>query len=303
MRDLTISIVTRDNKQQLRECIDSIYSSLEGLSFEICVVDDASKDKTGELILNSYKQIKLLTNKKTVSFAYSHNRILKTAQSEYIVILNDDTVIFKNALKRIIAYLKENPQVGAVGPKMKDMSGNYQQTAFKFPNVLDLFADYFYNKIMTGNKFSALYKNIQLIAEPKEVDWLLGACLVIPREVIEKIGCLDERFTPGYMEDTDFCKRIKNAGYKIIYYPEAEIAHRGAQSTQKRRLFMVKALYKNRLTFFKKHYGYMYYLFSKFILYTATVCNIAFDVARFLCFRTNKNELLQNLREYIYISS
>ena len=299
--DLTVSILTKDNLRQLKECLDSIYGSSNPLSLEIYVVDNSTSSGTRDMIYNMYKDIKLITLEKEASFANAHNRVLKIAKGENIAVLNDDTVILGGAFKKMIDYLKKNPGIGVIGPKMKAKEGPYQQSAFKFPSISDLFADYFFNKIKPDNRLRAIYQNINLATKPKEVDWLLGACLVMPCKAIEAAGFFDEDFSYFYMEDADLCKRIKDAGYKIRYYPKAEIIHHGAQTVQRRKLFMEKALYRNRLKFFKKHRGYAYYLFSCAILYIATLCNIIFDIGKFLFFRIKMKELLNNINEYVYI--
>lgn len=302
MTDLTISIVTQDNKQQLKECLDSIYASCKGLSYEIFVVDNNSSDGTRGYISNMHSNVKWIVNERKESFAHNHNSILKVAKGEYIVILNDDTVILDSAFIKMANYLREKPGIGLMGPRMVTKDKAYQQSAFRFPTLADLFANYFFNKITAESKFTSLYKSIEHKTKPTEADWLLGACLFFPRQTINNIGYLDESFSYAYMEDTDFSKRTKNAGLKVVYYPEAEIIHHGAQTTQKRELFMKKILYKNRLKFFKKHNGYFYYMLSVFTLFFSSGCNIIFDIARFLCLKINIGCLLKNLKEYIYIT-
>lgn len=300
--NLTISIATRGNKEQLKECLDSIYNSNESLSLEIYVIDNNSSDGTRDMISNVYKDVKLIANKEPMGFSSSHNSVLKMFNGENIAILNDDTIILKDSFGKMLNYLKKDPKIGIIGPKMKKKNGAYQQSAFKFPNALDLYADHFLTKIYPTSKLSALYRDIELTTNPKEVDWLLGACLMIPRRTINKIGYLDEDFKQFYMEDTDFCKRIKNKGYKIVYYPKSEIIHHGAQTSQKEKLFMRKLLFINRLKFFKKHYGHIYYIIAKITLYFSTTCNIVFDIVRYLSFRISKDQLSHNIYEYIYIA-
>ncbi len=272
MIDLTISIVTSNNKQQLKECLDSIHDSIKGFSSEVYVVDNHSNDGTKEMVLNMHKEAKLIINNKTMGFAYSHNRILELAKGKYAIILNDDTVILRDCFKKMINFLQENPEIGAIGPRMEYKGGRYQQSAFKFPGLMDFSWNVFFYRINT-KKAPAFYPGIEKVTEAKDVDWLLGACLVVPKHIFGKVGLFDESFCPLYMEDADLCRRIKDAGYDIVYYPKAEIIHYGAQTTRRQKPFMDKILAKNRIRFFRKYYGIAYSLLAKCVLICANLLN------------------------------
>lgn len=224
MTKASIIILTNNRKQLLKQCLDSLIAT--GLSEnEIILVDNGSSDGTSEMVKN-YENLILVKNKKNLGVAKARNQGVKKAKGKFIIFLDDDTLIKKAKFSEIMDFMKKDSNVAIVGPKILYPDGKIQESARKFPTPLAvLWRGTFLARAFPNAHF---YKDY-ILADfdhrmPKEVDWVMGACQVIRRETFDKIGFLDERYFFGY-EDIDFCFRAKKAGFKVIYYPFAEIIH------------------------------------------------------------------------------
>ena len=272
MADLTISIVTINNGGLLKDCLNSIYKNTKNISMEIYVIDNASTDGTREMITDNFPDVKVISLSKIDSFSGNHNRVLKIARGKNIVILNNDTIIKEGAFEKMHYYINRNNNVGIIGPRIISRDGSYQQSAFKFPNLRNFLWDVFFYRV-NPEKSPAFYDGIKDITEAKDIDWLLGACLLIPGHIVKKVGLFDEYFSPVYMEDADMCKRVKDAGYRVVYYPEAEIIHHGSQTIKRQKALADRILIENRIRFFRKHYGIFYCFLARCILICAVLLN------------------------------
>ena len=228
--DLSICIVSMNHIKVLKECIDSIYqNSPKKYSFEIIIVDNCSKDGTQNILkryLKKNKNLKVIFNTQKRNFAENNNIAIRQSKGKYLLILNPDTIVHENTLDYMIDYLKFNEFVGAATCKLTYEDGSFQDSARRFIKL----------KYMLASRFKAWglfnFRNINdeyILAKesdtkPKEVDWILGACMFIKKQVLEEIGLFDERFIL-YAEDTDLCYRIKQAGWKIMYVPNVSIVH------------------------------------------------------------------------------
>ncbi|MDD5528856.1 MAG: glycosyltransferase family 2 protein [bacterium] len=262
--DLSISIVHHKNRELLEECLDSILKETKSITFEIFVIDNCSNDKISELLKKKHPKIKLIQNAKAEGFASNHNKALKVASGRYLLILNNDTVILDSAFDKMVNFMDKNPTTGAVGCKQylsydipQLPPSKYSMTPFR--EFFDTFAG--------CSGIQKMFRNSNLIYTfgcsamgPKEIDFegevahINGACMMVRKSVVEQVGLLDENYTM-FLEETDWCFRIKQAGWKIYYYPKAYIIHYGAKSLgffDRNR----KRLHEKSLSyFFRKHYG------------------------------------------------
>ncbi|MFH1825935.1 MAG: glycosyltransferase family 2 protein [bacterium] len=251
MVDLSIVIVSWNVKNLLRECLDSILANYEQLTVEIFVVDNASGDGTAAMVKLEFPQIKLIENKNNLGFTKANNQGIKLAAGQYIFILNPDTIIKPGALSQLVKFMNEHPQCGAVGPRLLNANTTLQPSCSAFPTLKTqlltaLFLDTFLPK--WGH------------AETKEVDQPMGAAILLRREALDKIGVFDENIFIFY-DEVDLCYRLKKAGYRIFFTPEAQVVHYGGQSFAqwKGLRASLRGGYiwrKSRNYFFKKHYGF-----------------------------------------------
>lgn len=212
---VSIIIVTYNQIKYTLQCIDSIQKFIK-IPYEIIIIDNASFDETSKK-LTEYEEIKLICNDKNIGFPAAVNQGLSKALGDYILILNNDTVLTENLLERLLEVAQSDTNIGIVGPISNEVSGLQKDKDAK------------YNSIEEMHKYAAevQQKNKGEIIHFPRVAFL---CTLIKREVIDKIGGLDERFSPGNYEDDDFCLRAQLAGYKTIIVKDAFIHHYGSKS-------------------------------------------------------------------------
>lgn len=258
--DLSVCIVSMNHKDVLADCLDSIYKNYpKRYSLEVIVVDNCSEDGTRGLLeqySKKYNNLKLVFNSKNRNFSENNNIAIVQSTSKYLLILNPDTIIHQNTLDYMVDYLKDNKSVGAATCKLTYGDGSLQESCRRFLKLRYQISSRLKTwGLITSRKFYDEYimsKENDVI--PKEVDWILGACMFIKREVIDEVGLFDERFVL-YFEETDLCYRIKQAGWKIMYVPHVSIVHLYARTGAKHVLSKAAFLQLyTLLLFYAKHY-------------------------------------------------
>ena len=260
--DLTISIVSFNTKDKLKNCLDSIYQNTRGIRFEVIVVDNGSKDGSAKMVTTLFPEVNLIKNSQNLFFTRAHNMALRKARGKFVLILNSDTTIPEKALKKMVDFLKKNPSIGALGVRLQDSLGNIEITAQRFTNpVVEIFKSNILSKIFSNqNLLSKIhYKNWDRRSS-RYVDAVSDACLLSPRFVLEQVSFYDERFLLFFTED-DLCRRIKQAGYKIYFLADVFIIHLVAQSL---RYFSASKNYQffehDMLEYYKKYFGRFWWI-------------------------------------------
>lgn len=271
--DLSIIIVSWNVKEHLKKCLESIFKNQGNLNVEVIVIDNASSDGTSEMVKAVFPQVKLITNDKNLGFAAANNQGIRAAKGEYILFLNPDTEILPNSLQKSIEFFKKHTDVGAVGCQILNTdpstsSGQaLQPSVRRFPTLWSQFLIlYKLHHLLPNLKTFRNYlaKDFNYSVE-SVVDQIMGAFILTKKEIIEKIGDFDENFYLWF-EEVDFCKRLKDAGYKVYYTPAAQIIHHGAQSfNQILTVKKQKIFNKSMRHYFKKHHG----IFSWLMLLSA----------------------------------
>lgn len=271
MVDVSIIIVNYNTRELIKACIDSIYETTKKISYEIIVVDNCSTDGSQEMLRKEYPKVNLIQSQVNGGFAYANNIGIKQSKGRYLFLLNSDTIIVKDAIEKLISYMDENDKVGMIGPKLLNGDLSHQTSISGFPsfkrevyhmyklkNVLKIpFIKAFFVKFggKLGSKDVQQYmKNFQNIEEPEEVQVLVGAALLVRREVINDIGMLDERYFM-YYEEIDFCLQASKANWSRIYYPYAEIIHLIGQSSKKLSGITFYERYRSMILYFRKNFG------------------------------------------------
>ncbi|MFC1477892.1 glycosyltransferase family 2 protein [Candidatus Margulisiibacteriota bacterium] len=212
MQELSIIIVSYNNKQLLGQCLESVYQNAPlGQEPEVIVVDNNSQDGTVNSLREKFPKVRLIINPKNEGFARANNQGIKIAGGDKILLLNNDTIILNDALNKMAAYLDAHPEIGLIGPKLLNEDRTIQVQG-------SMLGPHFWNS-----------------PKPVETKFLRGAAIMTTREVLDKVGLLDEGFF-FYNEDIDFCWRVIAAGYKAVYYPDAEIVHYGGKTSWRKQL-------------------------------------------------------------------
>ncbi len=256
MVDLSIIIVNYNVKHHLRECLQSIYRSTKGVSFEITVVDNNSTDGSVDTVKSEFPGVKLIENWQNLGFAKATNQVLREYEGKYVLLLNPDTVVLPNALDKMVEFMDENPRTGALGCRLLYPDGSLQPSCRSFPTLITAFFEntgleklFLRNRIIGRHRIGHWDYN-----DIREVDQPMGSALMVRRETITQVGLMDEQFYI-YYEDVDWCFRIKKRGWKIYFIPRAEIIHYGGQSAWPNMPKMRIQGYKSRHKFFRKHHG------------------------------------------------
>ncbi|MEO8609770.1 MAG: glycosyltransferase family 2 protein [Chloroflexota bacterium] len=255
--DLSIIIVSWNVMDLLRACLDSILDAPTKLMLEIIVVDSASSDASAAMIRAEYPQVRLLAQTENLGFVKCNNIGLKASNGRHVLLLNPDTEIIGDALATMVTYLDEHPDVGVVGPHTLNTDRTTQSTKRRFPTMATGFfestwlQDYAPKSLMDW--YFAADVDDQSIGD---VDWVQGSALMARHSVYEQIGGLDEGFFM-FSEELDWCKRTKDAGWRVVYVGTAQIIHHGGKSTDQ--IASRKHIYfhQSKLRYFRKNYGWV----------------------------------------------
>ena len=257
MLDLSITIVNWNTKDLLRHCLRSVYDQANGISFEVFVVDNASSDGSSKMVREIFPRVMLLQNTENLGFAKANNQAIRRSRGRYVLLLNPDTLVLQGALAKMVRFLDSHPQIGALGCKILAADGEVDfRGARRFPTLLSEFFDQtglstaFPNSTLFGGHLMSYWDH----QDSKEVDLLIGACMMVRREVIQEIGLMDEDFYM-YADDVEWCYRIKKAGWKIFYYADAAIVHLGGQSSKSVKIEVGVEGLRSMNRFFRKYWG------------------------------------------------
>jgi GT2 family glycosyltransferase len=253
---IDLIIINYKSTDYLQTCLTSIYERLNGFHANVHVADNGSGDHV-HLVKSTYPKTILTIHNNNLGFSKAVNKIIKKTSSPYIVLLNPDTIVFDNFFESIISFMQNHPDVGIVGPKVINTDGSIQGSARAFPTFLtSLFGRRsLLTRLFPNNRITCanIVSNKSDGRIPLEVDWVSGACQIIRREAIEDVGLLDERFFL-YWEDADWCKRMWQMGWKVIYFPRAAIQHAVGGSSERNLTRSVFEFHKSAYLLFKKYH-------------------------------------------------
>jgi len=242
--DLSVIIVNFNTENLLEDCLTSIFNQTKGINFEVLVIDNASSDGSVAMVKKKFPQAVLIANKKNLGFAKANNQGLRQAKGDYALLLNSDTVLKDNPFLKLIKFAQNHLQAGVIGCRLLNKDKSHQPSAapfFTLPRAILW--------LTTGDRF--LYSSP---SKTQQVDWVMGAALMIKKEAIKKAGLLDEKFFM-YMEEQEWCYRIKKEGWQIWFYPEAEIFHLVRGSSPEGRQKVILGIYQGLIFFYQKHFS------------------------------------------------
>jgi GT2 family glycosyltransferase len=226
MLDLSIVIVNWNVRDLLRSCLKSIENSeSDNLSVETIVVDCQSTDGSIAMIQHEFPWVRLIEAGGNVGFSTGNNLGIESSGGGFVLLLNPDTVLYVGALNTLVNYLETHADVGVVGPKLLNEDGTTQSSRRRFPTLASgIFESTWLEGLAPRKVLSRYYYQDVDDSEITEVDWVTGAALVVRREVIDKVGVFDPGFFM-YSEEVDWQRRIKSAGWRITYLPQAQVVH------------------------------------------------------------------------------
>jgi GT2 family glycosyltransferase len=253
--DLSIIIVNWNVKELLRPCLESVLAA-PGLTTEIIVVDSASTDGSPEIVRAEFPQVRLIASPENLGYARGNNVGAAAALGRYLFLLNPDTVVQTEALPRLVAYLDAHPTVGAVGPQLLWPDGTIQSSRRCFPTLGTLFWEStLLEQWFPGNRYARRYRLVETPAyQTQQVDWVVGAAILIRREAWQQVGPIDETFFM-YFEETDWCRRAALAGWATHYLPAAQVIHYEGKSSQQVVADRTLRFQHSKLRYTQKYFG------------------------------------------------
>jgi len=224
--DLSIIILNYKTRGLLKECLKGIKMVQPKLDYEIIVVDNASGDGTAQMMQENFPEIKFIASDKNLGYAKGNNLGIKVASGRYVMIMNPDIIVFSDVLEKLVQFLDTRQDVGIVGPKLLNPDKSLQYSCYRFPD----FWEPVYRRTPLGRFDFAKKKLDNYLMKDfdhnarREVDWLLGGCLLIRKKALDDVGFLDERYF-AYFDDVDLCRSMWEKKWKVVYDPEISVIH------------------------------------------------------------------------------
>jgi GT2 family glycosyltransferase len=236
--DLSIIIVNWNTREMTRECLQSVRDSLglpgsAGLRAQVILVDNASADGSADMVDAGFPEITLIRNAENRGFAAANNQGFEVATGRHILLLNSDTFVHGDGLAICVRYLDSHPRCGAAAIKALNADGTTQMTCHQFPSLLNQFLMASGLWKLKRPKFFGRYHMTDWARDTeREVEVISGCWLMLRREVLDQVGALDEDFF-FFGEETDWCRRMRDAGWILMFTPEATFTHYGSVSAKK----------------------------------------------------------------------
>ena len=257
--EVSFCVVNLNSKEHLEKCIKSIPEAIKDYSYEIIIVDNNSKDGSGKLIKKYYPDIKLIINKYNCGYTKAINKAIKNSTGLFKVILNPDTILYHSSIDTLLKFLKNNESIGIVGPKVLNKDGSFQRSCKRgLARPLAVFSYFLRLNYLFPNekKYSEYHLNHLDKNKINKVSGVSGSCMIFRKCLIDKIGLFDEQYF-AYQEDSDFCLRAINNGWKIYYNPESVVVHAGGRGGSH------SIPYRSIYEWHKSYFIYYFKFFSK----------------------------------------
>lgn len=258
--DVSVVIVNYNTRAMTLQALESIFISQTDYCYEVILVDNASSDDSVVSVCGLFPGVQMIENRTNVGFATANNQGIRISSGRYVLLLNSDTRIERDTLQSMIAFMDEQPMAGASGCKILLPDGQLDPACKRgFPTPLtSLFYVTGAARLFSRSAVLNRYHMGHLSADDTNaVDAIVGAFMVVRRDVIDQVGLLDEEFFM-YGEDIDWCYRIKQAGWQVYYYPHVQIMHYKGGSSPRRPPWLIREFYRSMMLFYRKHYQHTY---------------------------------------------
>jgi N-acetylglucosaminyl-diphospho-decaprenol L-rhamnosyltransferase len=288
--DLSIVILNYNTRDHLRACLCALQTegstSLGGGSVEaeVIVVDNASVDGSADMVAGEFPWVRLIRSPRNGGFAFGNNQALTSCRGQTVLLLNPDTLMPPGGLARLLACLQAHPEAGVIGPKLLKPDGSMHlacRRSFPTPSVAFYRISGLSRLFPKSPRFGRYNLTFVDPDQAIEVDSVCGACLLVRRVVIERVGLLDERFFM-YGEDLDLCLRTRLMGWTVRYEPGIVVQHQHGASSRKRALRTTYHFFRAMDLFYRKHYIRRYHPLVTGAVRTAIYGALALAICRTL---------------------
>jgi len=253
--DVSVIIVSWNAKEHLLDCLCSL-SHQSGVVGEIIAVDNGSSDGSCDAVENQFPQVKLIKNGENLGFAKTNNIGIRASRGRYVCLINSDVIVLEDCIEKLIEFMDKNSHVGMAGPRILNPDRTLQPSCRHFPSI--------WNNLCHAVGLNKVFPKSAFFSEPlmrcwphdkiRSVDVLSGCFLVVRREALDNVGLLDEDFFI-YGEDIDWCRRFQEAGWDVVFYPEAQAIHTGGASSSNAPIKFYLEMQKADLQYWRKHHG------------------------------------------------
>ena len=253
--DTTVVIVNYRTEALLAVCLESLARTTDRASVEVIVVDN-SQTLTAAAFPSRFPWVRFVESAGNVGFARACNHGLRLGRGRNLLLLNPDTVVHADAVARLSRYLDTHAEAGVAAARLLDPDGSLQYSCRRFPRYHTVFFGRYswLSRWLPGNPATRDYLYLEWDhAQTREVDWVSGACLMVRRDVLERVGALDEGYFL-FVEDMDWCRRIRDAGYQVVYVPPAVVTHHIGASRAPVSARIVWERHRSMLRYFRKHF-------------------------------------------------
>jgi N-acetylglucosaminyl-diphospho-decaprenol L-rhamnosyltransferase len=240
--DVTISIVNTSSRELLLACLDS----LRGVDAEVVVLDNASEDGSAEAVRERHPGVRVIAQQHRAGFGANHNTLIRATSRRYVYVLNEDTTSEDWGLERMVAYLDANPRVAALGPRLVYPDGRPQASAWRFPGPAVAALG-----LLTLGRAGVKQSGGAAV---RDVDWVMGAAILLRREALDEVGLFDEGFFI-YSEETDLCRRLRGAGWQVRYFPGVTVVHHESQFSAGIPERRINEMWRSRHRYWAKHHS------------------------------------------------
>lgn len=254
--DVSLCIVSWNVADDLRVCLQSLRDQQSPPRFETIVVDNASADETVEMLKRNFPEVRIVANDDNQGFAGGTNQGLRMGAGRYLMLLNPDTILPPDALATVVAVADAHPEAGIVAPKLLNTDGSLQPSCRRFPTITAaLYRNTLFGRLLPRARAASRYimedfdHNVE-----SEVDWVSGACMMVRREALESVGELDEGF-PWGSEDVDFCLRMSQVDWVVLYTPATAIVHAIGRSSSQAVVPTIIRSHRGMYHLYAKHFA------------------------------------------------
>ncbi len=249
-------IVTCNHRRFIAQCLNSVPASTKHNSMKIVLVDNCSSDGAAEFVREQYPWVDVVEQECSNSFAANNNVAFASCQSEYFLMLNPDTVMGEGTVDTLVKFMEDHPHCGACGPKLVFPDGSLQHSCRRFPTTWSTLLRRSPVRLLLPRERRGERHLMVSVSHDNEmeVDWLLGACILVRREAIKGTRLLDEGF-PLYCEDIDLCLRLKKGGFATYYVPSVTVVHHHLAKSDSKLFCRESFLHAlSMMHFIRKHY-------------------------------------------------
>jgi len=319
MTDLSIVIVSWNVCDLLQRCLRSIYTreagsageaaggaegstaarsrTPAGLALQVIVVDNASSDGSAKMVQEQFPNVRLVVNRSNRGFPAANNQGIAVADGRYVLLLNPDTEIKAHALTRLVDFGDQHPDVGIIGPQLLNPDGSVQSSRRRYPTLATAFlestwlqpaiTDLQSHRVAAGltaplhHVLQRYYVSDQPDDVIQDVDWITGAAMFARGEVIDEVGLMDEGFFM-YSEELDWCRRFREAGWRVVYLPTAQVVHHVGKSSEQVVAARHIHFQTSKVRYFRKYHGALAAEILRWYLLASYACQIVVEGAKWL---------------------